>query len=213
MFVIGYSLYSLLGIRQIGNNQSTFALFDMWPEMNRMIVLMIIFQFLLLLLQIRPSSQNERERFDVLSTLYAQKLSVIDGNFGKNYTNQINSNSTIIYKFKYSEFKNKVLQIRWNDEDISRNLIEIWLMKKFLICLHSTKTFLLYLQNRKFLQRARIVEIHFVYIYRAENVFQSQNSMILRILYNLYILLKTKIEINLVWLRNHEVSDQSLPYL
>jgi hypothetical protein len=118
MFVIGYSLYSLLGIRQIGNNQSTFALFDMWPEMNRMIVLMIIFQFVLLLLQIKPSSQNERERFDVLSTLYVQKLSVIDGNFGKNYTNQINSNSTIIYKFKYSEFKNKVLQIRWNDEDI-----------------------------------------------------------------------------------------------
>jgi hypothetical protein len=146
MFVIGYSLYSLLGFRQIGNNQSTFALFDMyWPEMNRMVVLMIIFQFLLLLLQIRPSSQNERERFDVLSTLYAQKLSVIDGNFGKNYTNQTNSNSTIIYKFKYSEIKNKVLQIRWNHEDISRNLIEIWLMKKFLICLHSTKTFLLYL--------------------------------------------------------------------
>jgi hypothetical protein len=53
------------------------------------------------------SSQNEREPFDVLSTLYVQKLSVIDGNFGKNYTNQINSNSTIIYKFKYSEFKNQ----------------------------------------------------------------------------------------------------------
>lgn len=75
-------------------------------------MIIVQFQLLLLLLQIRPSSQNEIERFDVLSTLYAQKLSVIDGNFGKNYTNQTNSNSTIIYKFKYSEIKNKTTAIR-----------------------------------------------------------------------------------------------------
>lgn len=44
--------------------------------------------------------------------LHRQNLLAIDGDFGLNYTNITNVNSTVVYKFKYNEIKNKTTAIR-----------------------------------------------------------------------------------------------------
>ncbi|VDI62650.1 Hypothetical predicted protein, partial [Mytilus galloprovincialis] len=68
-----------------------------------------VFSFLTLL-QTRSSFQTSSA--SILSRLYSQKLSVIDGHFGNSYTNQTNENSTIIYKFEYKEIENKTTAVR-----------------------------------------------------------------------------------------------------
>ncbi|XP_071172797.1 SID1 transmembrane family member 1-like isoform X2 [Mytilus edulis] len=68
-----------------------------------------VFSFLTLL-QTRSSFQTSSA--SILSRLYSQTLSVIDGHFGNSYTNQTNENSTIIYKFEYKEIENKTTAVR-----------------------------------------------------------------------------------------------------
>ncbi|CAC5400277.1 SID1 transmembrane family member 1,SID1 transmembrane family member 2 [Mytilus coruscus] len=68
-----------------------------------------VFSFLTLL-QTRSSIQTSSA--SILSRLYSQKLSVIDGHFGNSYTNLTNENSTVIYKFEYKEIENKTTAVR-----------------------------------------------------------------------------------------------------
>lgn len=78
-------------------------------EMLTFIPSICVFSFLTLL-QTRSSFQTSSA--SILSRLYSQKLSVIDGHFGNSYTNHTNENSTVIYKFEYKEIENKVRLLR-----------------------------------------------------------------------------------------------------